>query len=93
MSGSVFSFDVGLGASVKKYLVAVDNDVDQYRSTLNTQVNDLLNSWQSPNKQSFIDDWTKYSCGMDYIHDAGPRLVAGLTHEIDLINQAEQVGF
>lgn len=94
MSGGVFEFDLGQAETVQKFLVAVDNDVNQYLSNLINLVDSQLEpSWQSPNKQSFINDWNSYCSALVNISNVGPKLVAGLKQEINLITQAEQVQF
>ncbi len=92
MSG-IFSFNIGEAENVKKYLTAVDNDVNQYLSTLITQVGQLENSWNSPNKGSFINDWNSYCTSLSQISQIGPKLVNALNQEINLVQQAEQVNF
>lgn len=92
MSG-VFSFNLGEAENVKKYLVAVDSDVSQYLSQLISQVGQLEQTWQSPNKGSFINDWNSYCTSLGTINQIGPKLVAALTSEINVVTQAEQVQF
>ncbi len=92
MSGQ-FSIDIALAQQVAGLFQTVDNDVAQYRSQLINLVNQLDGSWQSPNKQSFYNDWVSYCNAIIAIGDVGPKLVTGLNHEIALVQQAEQVQF
>jgi uncharacterized protein YukE len=91
--GGLFSFNIGEAETVKKYLVAVDSDVSQYLSTLISQVGQLEQTWNSPNKGSFINDWNSYCSSLGTINNIGPKLVAALTQEINLVQQAEGVNF
>lgn len=93
MSGGGFSIDLGLAQQVLTLFQKIDNDVNQYRNTLINLVGQLESSWNSPNKQSFNNDWATYCNAIIAVGQYGPNLVNGLTNEIALITQAEQVQF
>ena len=93
MGGGLFSIDLGQAETVNKFLTAIDADANQNLSNLLNLVGQLEQTWQSPNKASFINDWGTYCNALRTICNVGPNLVAGLTHEINLIQQAEGVQF
>lgn len=91
--GGAFTIDLGLAQSVLNLFSKIDGDVNQYASQLFQAVNNLESDWNSPNKQSFLNDWATYCNAVVNIQTVGPRLVSGLTNEIALVQQAEGVQF
>ncbi len=92
MSGQ-FSINIILAANILSIFDTINQGIDQYRTPLINQVGQLEGTWQSPNKQSFYNDWVSYCNALNTLYDVGPRLAQGLKNEINLVQQAEQVQF
>ena len=90
---SVFSIDLILAEHIPAIFDVINQGTDQHIGQLTSEVNQLLGSWQSPNKASFEQDWDRYRQALLTIADVGPRLAHGLRQEIIYVQDAENVGF